>query len=119
MKPGPNDLAVPETVQFMEDLQKRLLKMQEQALKEEANQYDGATLVIIGKKGQGKSTLCNSFLLGDSDKQIFKVSQYQDKYTTRATQVSEGTVMNEGKIKVRVVDTPGTYKDNEAERRLS
>ena len=23
--------------------------------------------------------------------------------------------MNEGKIKVRVVDTPGTYKDNEAE----
>ena len=60
----------------MEELQQKMFFMQEQALKDEANQYDGSTLVIIGKKGQGKSTLCNSLLLGDSDKEIFKVSQY-------------------------------------------
>lgn len=70
-------------------------------------------MVVIGKKGQGKSSLCNSLLYRDSDKDEFKVST--DQYNTTKTQVLKGTLMADGKRNIRVVDTPGPCKNSEAE----
>ena len=67
-----------------------------------------ATVVIIGKTGTGKSTLCNAFLLGDhqDDAKKFNESASVNACTYKTTH-EVGTLMNDGKSPILVVDTPG------------
>ena len=50
-------------------------------------------------------------MYGNPDKGKFKVST--DGYSTTKTQVLKGSLMADGMRNVRVVDTPGPYKDSD------
>ena len=70
--------------------------------------YDEVTLILLGKTGHGKSTLCN--LLGDTSD--FLVSDSIQSCTKTINQ--KEYINNENKVKISIIDTPG-FSDSDGD----
>ena len=74
--------------------------------------YEKYNIILLGKTGHGKSTLCN--LLSNSTK--FRVG-HDTKSTTQEIETSE-IINEENKVKLNIIDTPGFSDSGGADKDL-
>lgn len=73
-------------------------------------------VVVIGKTGTGKSSLCNALLLGDTlnKEELFNTSSSVNA-CTYLTNAKQGTLMDQGGQPLMVIDTPGLSENMKAD----